>query len=294
MNPSSLPPQAQEKFRALSLAANDAGALAQSTLGSLDALQTRMGEAQNAADSASDDIRREQATKTVESLKRQAEVLTEVFQRRQAEHAAAMQIVNQVEFWLGKLPPETRIEMVEPGPPPVLRDGETIAQAVERIRAELAEVEKNLHATRQRPLPAEDLRIMAARHIAGRAAKGRPKLWCQHDRLRVEFTNPNAWNPGDVDAFTNLLCWYDAEGMVERLCAEVDQQIKGGDDALSGPERERLISQLTARRYRAEADEESLIEMAALQGLNIPRRMNASPPAILRVKVVSRNEMVAA
>jgi hypothetical protein len=187
MNPNQLPPQAQEKFRNLALAAADASALAQSTLGSLDALQTRMGEAQNLAYSASDDIRAGKAREAVESLKRQAEVLTEVFQRRQAEHAAAMQICNQVDLWVGKLEPSTRLESVEPGSP-TLQNGESVSQAIERIRSELAEVEKALHQTRQRPLPAEDLRIMAARHVAGRAAKGKPRLWCQHDRLRVEFT----------------------------------------------------------------------------------------------------------
>jgi hypothetical protein len=82
--------------------------------------------------------------------------------------------------------------------------------------------------------------------------------------------------------------------MTQKLIEEIDFQIKGGDDALSGPEREKLIGQLTARRYRAEADEESLIEMAAMQGLAIARRMNASPPAILRVKVVSRQQEVVA
>jgi hypothetical protein len=229
----------------------------------------------------------------VESLKRQREVLGEVFQRRQAEHAAAMQICNQVEFWLGKLSPETRIEMVEPGSP-TLVNGESVSQAIERIRAEIQEVEKSLQQTRQRPLPATDLKIMASRHVAGRAKKGAPRVWCQNDRLQIQFTNPNSWNPGDVDSYTNFLCWYDAEGMIERLCAEIDSQIKTGDHALSGQEREKLISQLTARRYRLEADEESLIQVAAEMGQQIPRRMNASPSVVLGVRIVSARQEAAA
>jgi hypothetical protein len=129
---------------------------------------------------------------------------------------------------------------------------------------------------------------MAARHVAGRAMKGKPKLWCQNDRLQIQFTNPNAWNPGSVDDYTNFLCWVFPEEMTQKLIEEIDLQIKTGDNALSGPERERLIGQLTARRYRLDADEESLVEQAALQGFAISRRMNATPPAILRVKVVSR------
>jgi hypothetical protein len=110
--------------------------------------------------------------------------------------------------------------------------------------------------------------------------------------LNVQWISPDAWHPGSADDYCNFLCWAIPEEMTERLCAEVEIQIKGGDDALSGPERERLIGQLTARRYRLEA--ESLVELAALQGLTIGRRMNASPQAILSVRIVSSRQEVAA
>jgi hypothetical protein len=54
------------------------------------------------------------------------------------------------------------------------------------------------------------------------------------------------------------------------------------------------IERITARRYRLEADEESLVELAASQGFAISRRMNASPAAVLGVRIVKAAEMVAA
>jgi hypothetical protein len=91
------------------------------------------------------------------------------------------------------------------------------------------------------------------------------------------------------------LAWYDPDHFANRLFQEIDRQLKAADDdALSGEERGRKISQLTARRYRLETDEEAFIEQAAMQGFAIARRMNASPAAVLSVRIVSARQEVAA
>jgi hypothetical protein len=296
MNPNQLPPPAAEKFRNLSLAAADAEALAQTTLAAIDSAQSRMGDAQNLADSASDDVRAGKARENVESLQRQIELLREVFTRRQAEHAMAAQVVAQCEFWLGKLTPETRLDLVEPGPPPALRDGETVAQAIDRIRNEIQEVEREIHTARLAPLPKQELRELAATWVAQRVARGRPRLrFTEKEGLVIQCGHPQAWSAGSTEELIDTLAWYNPDHFANRLFQEIDRQLKAADgDALSGEERQRKITQLTARRYRLEADEESLVEQAAMQGFAIARRMNASPSVVLGVKVAARqNEVVA-
>jgi hypothetical protein len=91
-----------------------------------------------------------------------------------------------------------------------------------------------------------------------------------------------------------LLAWLNPEAMTEKLFEEIDNQLKT-DGALSGPEREQKIHQLTAKVNRLARDEESLIEAAMVQGLAMARRINAPPGAVLGVKIAARqNEVVAA
>jgi hypothetical protein len=89
-----------------------------------------------------------------------------------------------------------------------------------------------------------------------------------------------------------LLAWLNPEAMTEKLFEGIDNQLKT-DGALSGPEREQKIHQLTAKVNRLARDEESLIEAAMVQGM--ARRINAPPGAVLGVKIAARqNEVVAA
>jgi hypothetical protein len=293
MNPNQLPAPAAEKFRSLVQAANDANALARSTLGSLDTLQDRLGEAQNLADSASDDIRAGKAKEHVASVQKQLEHLREVFQRRQAEHAQAQQIVNQVDLWLGRLhPEETRLEMVKPAAPD-LREGETVAQAVDRIRKAISEAEAELAQTRRAPPPRGDLRSLAAEIVIARSRKGRPRLRCDPKQgLLVEWNNPESWSAGSVDDYVNLLAWLSPEVMAEKLFQEIDAQLKP-EGGLSFAERETKLNQLVRQLDRLQREEESLIEMAAVQGLAIARRMHAAPSAILGVRILSSRQAAA-
>jgi hypothetical protein len=79
--------------------------------------------------------------------------------------------------------------------------------------------------------------------------------------------------------------------MAQKPIAELDQ-IKT-DGALPAAERQRLVAQLTARIEQLGREEEALIEMAGSQGFAIARRMNASPPIILGVKIVRTAEAAA-
>jgi hypothetical protein len=75
---------------------------------------------------------------------------------------------------------------------------------------------------------------------------------------------------------------------VQKLTAELDQ-IKT-DGALPVAERQRLIAQLSARAELLGREEEALLEQSAIQGFAIARRMNASPPIILGVRIVRAAE----
>jgi hypothetical protein len=61
-----------------------------------------------------------------------------------------------------------------------------------------------------------------------------------------------------------------------------------------GGEREWRVDELMANLARLEADEEALIETAVSEGLDMLRRQNADPKAVLGVVVAAKQKALAA
>ena len=80
------------------------------------------------------------------------------------------------------------------------------------------------------------------------------------------------------------MAWLHPEAMAKRLEAEVDA-LPEPKLALSTDEKKKRAVELTAQIDKLERTEEALIEVALSQGLDVIRRSNASPAAVLRVVV---------
>lgn len=288
MNPQSLPEKALEKFRALQFASADAEALAATVSQQLDTLSKRLAESLYQVQTASHEALALKAQETANALQQQVEQLREVYNRRQSDFETAQQSVAQADLWIGRLPPSTQLEILEDVKPPALRKDESPAQALTRLRTEIAEVERELNQVRMAPMPREDLRVLVASHVAQRARRGKPRLSVLQDQLRIEFTNEKAWTQGGIDEFVNLLCWSNAEHMSRRLWAELDDQVDV-KDALPRVEREKRINQLASRLEKLCLTEEGIVEMAALQGLILARRISAPAGIVLGLRVVKAN-----
>lgn len=88
-----------------------------------------------------------------------------------------------------------------------------------------------------------------------------------------------------------LLEWLDPTRLIARLHDEIDSSAAAaGDDQLrlSASERDKLIGAMVAVIDDYERQEEDLIARAADAGQDIPRRHDASPAAILGVRVTKR------
>jgi hypothetical protein len=85
-----------------------------------------------------------------------------------------------------------------------------------------------------------------------------------------------------------LSAWLDPARLIARLHDEIDAA--AGDDQLrlSSSERDRLIAAMVAVIDDYERQEEALIEKAGDAGQLIERRHDASPAAILGVRVTKR------
>jgi hypothetical protein len=84
-----------------------------------------------------------------------------------------------------------------------------------------------------------------------------------------------------------LLCWMQPAAMVAALEREIDA-MPAPELALTAKEKEKRLAQLKADLDALERLEETLIEQAARDGLEILRRADASPAAVLGVAVTGR------
>ena len=163
---------------------------------------------------------------------------------------------------------------------PSLRNGETVLEAITRLRGELAAAQCELMQVRAAPLPIDDLKEMATEAVSRFAT---PSLQVRDGRLDI------GW-PKDQVAF---LAWLNAEQVVARLHEQIDR-LPVQANALSAAERNRRMTEISARILELEHQEEALVEAALEAGHDgVSRREGVSPAAVLGVRVSTRARVAA-
>ena len=115
---------------------------------------------------------------------------------------------------------------------PSLRNGETVLEAIARVRGELAAAQCELMQLRGAPLPIDDLKQMATEAVSRFAT---PSLQVRDGRLDI------GW-PKDQVAF---LAWLNAEQVVARLHEQIDR-LPVQANAVSAAERSRRMTEISA------------------------------------------------
>lgn len=156
-------------------------------------------------------------------------------------------------------------------------------QEVERIRAEITELEARFETADFAPLPLASVREAIIREIDMIAERGRPTLSYTTRRaspINLEralgFVNSPA---GPRTAET--LVWAMQDIITERALSLVGNVEP--ENALTDEQREALLEKLAAERLEAERFEEALIMAAFAEGTVITRRREADPRAVLEV-----------
>ena len=113
-----------------------------------------------------------------------------------------------------------------------MRTGETVLEAIARVRGELAAAQCELMQLRGAPLPIDDLKQMATEAVSRFAT---PSLQVRDGRLDI------GW-PKDQVAF---LAWLNAEQVVARLHEQIDR-LPVQANAVSAAERSRRMTEISA------------------------------------------------
>lgn len=202
-------------------------------------------------------------------------------------HGALTQTVSKLRQWLAELPRGVTLESA----PPVtveLKSGEKLSDVIAAVRNEIAALRERLEAVKRAPLPLPDMKQLAEEYVVRLMRQARPSVAVVGDSLRVGFR-------GDMAAAEDVLALV-AWAAPESLCRALEREIEKlptRADALPADERIRRVAELEAQLIALERKEEILIERAQADGLDVLRRPDANPAAVLCVTVVKAQAQVA-
>ena len=220
----------------------------------------------------------------INSLPREAVELRErlvVERDKHAErHRSLSMIVSRCnQFWM-ELRGNVALECA-PAVEIKLKASETVVAALAGVREEIATTQRELVQVRKAPLCRSSQEEAIRAHLSRLVQ--RPKIgFDARGGALVTWVEDMA----TMDGVLGLLAFV----LPEQVSAAFARDLEPESPAAVSPlEREKRISELSVSLLSLERTEEALIERAASEGIELPRRGDASPVAVLGVVVVNAN-----
>ncbi|MCC6889910.1 MAG: hypothetical protein IT536_15375 [Hyphomicrobiales bacterium] len=204
-------------------------------------------------------------------------------------HRAARVVFNAVHKWVEGIAagPPTRGLEEAPAIKPPRQKNEGLKACLDRLRDEIAAIKSQQHKISLAPLPASDLKQRAAAYVEQMAKAGKPLPMVEKDgRFTVQwFGGPgSAISPYAVFA---MLCAFDPECAKECLADAIDALPEPTVEPMSAFDKEQKLKQLGVQLDQLERAEEATILALHSEGsVNITRRHDASPMALLGIQFV--------
>lgn len=213
-----------------------------------------------------------------EDLEHELSRLRSVMVEQQSRHREKSNLVAQLRGWLRNLPPQANLVDARRSKP-AMKKGETVSQAVARIRDEIADLKSKVALVKQAKPPVAEIKKQARAFVQRLAEQGRPAITAGYDQFEIKFAT-SSWSP--APNLGAALAWLDADRLVHRLEQEIDAMPKPVM-ALTASERSEQYASLRTELAALERTEERLIDAAADDGQDIARRVDADPRAVLSV-----------
>lgn len=206
---------------------------------------------------------------------------------------ALAELASAIRQYLSKLPADA---VLEPSPVTAApRKGETLAQSIARTRDEITAARMNLLTVRTAPPPKSELKVAAAAKVKSYAAQGAPDMDIDRSRNKFDliWVRANELDFGvPPKVIISWLAWLAPELMLAALIRDIDARPEP-QAPIASAERQQRMAELASTVDRLEREEEALIESAQAQGLDVCRRENASPLAVLGLTVRERAAVAA-
>jgi hypothetical protein len=179
--------------------------------------------------------------------------------------------------------------------------GEDLPTAILRVRRELAAAQGELHAVRDAPATLEELGIQIIEEVERKAARGRPQVVVKASKLTLMWPDVISFAPrgtvlsAPMGAASDMLCWLHQKEISQKLFGDlIAQRQQDGGTGISDEERTARIAELEANIMQLEQQEEALIEQALEAGVEVHRRVSASPWALLSIAPGAAEEVLQA
>ena len=212
--------------------------------------------------------------------------------KHRERHESLAALVNNIRQFLNALPPHVSLETAL-RVDVKLTKGEKISDAVGRVRQQIVAAKNHLRAIQLAPLPVDELKAQAAELVKSLAARAPVRVSANSTGLKVAFTEPNGDDLTHHSDVAALLAFLAPELLLRTIETQIET-LPALQPAIPAQERTRRVAELEADLDRAEREEETLLDLAAQSGLQIERRPNAAPLAVLQIQIASAKAAAAA
>jgi hypothetical protein len=214
--------------------------------------------------------------------------LTAERDKHNERHRALSLLINKINQWVME---QRRPLQLAPAFDGVkLKRDETLHDALTKVRGQITALHQHIAAIKSSPLPLADQEQLCEAFVVRQLAAARPTVAVlRDDQLRVTFRDSVVGSTDDVLA---LLCWCAPEQVYKALLRAIHEQ-PSRSDAMPAAERVRRVAELEAQLLQLELYEEALILRAHGDGLEVLRRPDAAPAAVLGVVIAKMDVKVA-
>jgi hypothetical protein len=215
------------------------------------------------------------------------ERLTVERNRHAERHRQLSMLVSKLNQWNMelRLPAGT---VLEPAPASdiTLKPGDSLSAALATVRDEIAGVQRELAAVRAAPLRKSSQQEAVRTYLARLAQQARPKIgFDARGNARVAWTEDLVTSKDDLLGLLALISG--PEQLSAAFARELELEPERAD-AVTPLERDQRLAALAASLLSFERREEELIARAAAEGVEVLRRPDADPRAVLTVAVVAK------
>jgi hypothetical protein len=174
------------------------------------------------------------------------------------------------------------------GPPAMPQAGETLEAAINRTRGAIGRLQGELAQVREAPPALSEIKEQITAQINKMASEGVPELTFKGDRVdlifadQLQYAVPNAALSAPSGSGSKLLVWAFKDQILARLLKGTEQ-ITGG---ITAADRARRIGELEQQIRELEHAEEALVSAGLEQGLDVNRRPNCHPFALLGLEAI--------
>ena len=238
------------------------------------------------------------AQQHLDKMTAEAQRLKELDEARNPAWRTSSNTLVGIEQWLrGGVPAGNVLHDDDDAEPPKLVKGESVTDAVERLRRRVRELKADLHRIRSSPFPSSYAKTRMRAQIDALAMQGAPNVsdLVEHDRqiifptqqLRSQVYNTEIPSIAFADAHDTvpLIAWLFKPAMIAALEREIDTE---ADDksALTHEARQQQEAEVQGDLLAVERDESWMVWQAMSERLPVDHRSDCAPQAILQCRLV--------